>query len=319
MNGPSHARSGHNLSQIFQRPYLSLCQISNKYRSIADNRHFAMSLYYFLHILNRYAMGDDTNKSKNQFLYLVLGTYVIWVLATYFLEGRILTLIRPEAITDRIVYTIVANILIGILLALWVVRRGIQLQITTREFAGFRSLPRTIIALIIACVLGVIFFVLQHPVSSDPIILLNVYAQVFTGTVAEIAVCWVVVGATFEGVTRHYGRPASIIIGILVASVLFGVYHIGHSPPFNQPATIAFLSIIGVLTSLVYFIGRDVYATIVFHNFLGVFGVMQALSASGALASYRTPLIPLIVMAFISLIIFILTDVFYVRRGGNAP
>ena len=32
-----------------------------------------------------------------------------------------------------------------------------------------------------------------------------------------------------------------------------------------------------------FFLSRDIYATIVFHNFLGVFGVVQALAASGRL------------------------------------
>ncbi len=219
-------------------------------------------------------MGDDTTKSNRQFLYLALGTYVVWVLATYLLEGRILTLIRPEAVADRLVYTVVANIVIGIFLALWVVRRGLHLHVTTKESAGFRPLPRTIIAVVIGFGLGLAYFLVANPVSLDPIVLLNVYAQVFTGTVAEVAVCWVVIGATFEGLARKYGQMAGVVAGIIAASVLFGVYHIGHSPPFNQPATIAFLSLIGVVTSLVYFIGRDVYATIAFHNFLGVYGVM---------------------------------------------
>ena len=260
-------------------------------------------------------MVSDISKFKHGFLYLTLGAYFVWVLATYFLEGRILTLLRPEAVADRIVYIIVANILIGILLALWVARKGIRLQITTKESTGFRTIGRTIVAVIIGFILGLIFFLAQNPASLDPIILLNLYAQVFTGTVAEIAVCWVVIGASFEGFTRKHGRVVSIIVGIIVASILFGVYHIGHSPPFNQPMTIAFLSLIGVLTSLVYFIGRDVYATIAFHNFLGVYGVMQALSAAGALASYQTPRIPLIGFALVSLIVFILMDALYVRKA----
>lgn len=103
--------------------------------------------------------------------------------------------------------------------------------------------------------------------------------------------------------------------GIVIAAIFFGFYHIAHSPPFNQPQMMGFLALIGVLTGLVYFIGRDIYATMAFHNFLGVTGVMGTLNAAGALASYSTPIIPLIATASISLGLFIVGDLFIVRRS----
>jgi hypothetical protein len=42
--------------------------------------------------------------------------YLIWVIATYLLEGRILTFLRPEATVDRVVYTVIANFLVGIIM-----------------------------------------------------------------------------------------------------------------------------------------------------------------------------------------------------------
>jgi len=69
-----------------------------------------------------------------------------------------------------------------------------------------------------------------------------------------------------------------------------------------------------VVTSLVYFIGRDVYATMVFHNFFGCIGVMQSLSASGVLSAYSQPLFPVIGMAVVSFLIFVFVDRLYVRK-----
>lgn len=77
---------------------------------------------------------------------------------------------------------------------------------------------------------------------------------------------------------------------------------------------VAFLSIIGVVTSLVYFISRDVYATIAFHNFFGCIGVMQSLSLSGVLDAYSQPLFPVIGMAVVSLLLFVSVDLLYVRK-----
>jgi hypothetical protein len=45
---------------------------------------------------------------------LTIGLYLLWVLATYLLEGRIHTFLRPEALGARLSYALVANILIGI-------------------------------------------------------------------------------------------------------------------------------------------------------------------------------------------------------------
>src|SRR5918995_1064159 len=53
--------------------------------------------------------------------------YLLWVFATYLLEGRIHTLLRPEAMGARLSYALVANILIGIVgsaLVIRVVSRG---------------------------------------------------------------------------------------------------------------------------------------------------------------------------------------------------
>lgn len=256
-------------------------------------------------------------RGVSRILLIAFSTYLLWVLATYLLEGRILTLLRPEADVDRVIYTVVANIIIGSILALIVVRHALDTRITSLDSSGFRPFGKTIIAIVIAGVLGFILLIFLQPPSLDPVVLLNVYTQVFTVTIAEIAVCWAVIGSIIEGTLQKRGRILAITGGIIAASILFGIYHLGHSPPFNTGNMIAFLSLFGVVTSLVFFIGRDIYATMVFHNFFGSFGVMQSLDATGALARYTQPLFPVIGMAFVSLIVFVGVDVFYVRKKSG--
>jgi hypothetical protein len=258
--------------------------------------------------------GSPSPSVKSRVLIFAVITYLVWVLVTWLLEGRILTLLRPEAVIDRLTYTIVANIAIGIILALFVVRYAMAADIISLDTSGFRPLTRTIFAIIIAFILGLVLMILLNPPTLNPTVLLNVYAQVFTVTIAEIAVCWAVMGSISEGMVRNRGRIVAMIAGIIVASVLFGLYHFAHSPPFNQPGMVAFLSLFGVVTSLVYFIGRDIYATMVFHNFFGSYGVMQSLATAGILSSYAAPLYPIIGMAIVSIIIFIATDLLYVRK-----
>lgn len=247
-------------------------------------------------------------------LILSIAVYLVWVLATYLLEGRILTLLRPEATFDRFVYTIVANIIIGILISAWVLRLSLSSKVITLENLGFRSIPRTIIAVVIAFVTGLTFIVFQGLPSSDPIVILNAYAQMLTVSVAEIMICWAITGAIFENMFSSKSRVTSIIAGMISANVLFGLYHFGHSPPFNQINMVIFLMIIATLTSLIYFFGRDIYAAIIFHNFLGTTGVMEALERSGDLSTYVQPQYPLIIMGVISLAILAGVDILYIRK-----
>jgi FtsH-binding integral membrane protein len=170
-----------------------------------------------------------------------------------------------------------------------------------------------LITVVAGAVLGFVFYA-QNPPSMNPTVILNAYAQVLTATIAEILVCWAVVGATFESLTKRTAKAVSLVVGIIAASVLFGVYHFAHSPPFNTVGLVLTLTLVGVITSLFFFISRNVYGSIVFHNFLGIFGVLQALTASGNLTAYDQPMYPAYVLALVSVIIVIAADMRFVRR-----
>lgn len=111
------------------------------------------------------------------------------------------------------------------------------------------------------------------------------------------------------------GPAVSIVGAALVASLLFGLYHFAHSAPFNTPGMVALLSVIGLVTSAFFFIVRDIYATIVFHNCLGVFGVVQALAASDQLSAFADLQLPLLVMAAAAVAVLILLDWAILRRA----
>lgn len=114
---------------------------------------------------------------------------------------------------------------------------------------------------------------------------------------------------------RPRGRAVSVVGAALVASVLFGLYHFAHSAPFNTVEMVALLTVVGLVTSAFFFVARDVYATIVFHNFLGMFGVVQALSASGRLEAFTAVQAPLVVMALATVAVLALSDWMVLRKG----
>ena len=246
-----------------------------------------------------------------------LALFAVWTFATWVLEGRIGTLLRPEAVADRVAYALVANLLIGIVLALAVLGLLIRGGCLTRNAAGFA--PRTPSAprLTFALAMGIALFMLQGPPSLDPVVLLNAFCQVLVVSVAEVIVCWAVVGAVVEAVLKPHGRAVSIIGAAVAASAAFGIYHFAHSAPFNSIAMVALLSAVGLVTSGIFFATRDVYATILFHNFLGLFGVVQALVGSGQLSAYAAVQRPLVVMAAASHVVLALSDWILIRRPGG--
>lgn len=244
-----------------------------------------------------------------------LALFIVWAAATWFLEGRIETFLRPEAVIDRLLYAVVANLGIGIVGAMTILRLILHRRYLRREEAGFGSPTRSGIAVASGFVLGLAFYTLSGGPTSDPIVLTNAFAQVLVVSAAEVIVCWVVVGTVFEAAFRDLGRLIAVGMAAVVASVLFGAYHFSHSPPFNTVGMVAFLSVIGLITSLFFFLSRDVYGTVVFHNFLGVLGVVNALAAEGKLQA-MTELQPwLLATAATSVLVIVGVDRFIIRRA----
>lgn len=217
----------------------------------------------------------------------VVAVYVLWVLLTYRLEGRPRTLLRPHATRARLVYTLVANIVVGIVFSGWLLHSLVKERTVSAYAAGFARPNHILVTSAIGFLLGVVFLMLQRPRINQPVVLLNIYLQTWTVSVAEIMVCWVLVGSYAEALFSTRTIPLAVLPAAVLSSILFGLYHYAHSPPFNTPEMIIRLTGIGLITSLFYFLSRDVYGTIIFHNFFATFGVMQSLRTSDGLTTYR--------------------------------
>lgn len=257
---------------------------------------------------------SDSSLQRRTLTY-VAALYVVWVLLTWFLEGRILTLMRPDAAVDRVVYVVVANLLIGIVVAAWLVGRFLRYGVTTRRRLGSRRPVRAVLAASLGLGAGLFLYVVQGPPTMDPVVVLNGYAQVFAVSAAEVVVCWVVVGGAVEAVARGRGRFVGPVAGAVAASVLFGVYHFAHSPPFNTVSMVTLLTLVGLVTSLFYFGVRDIYGTVLFHNFLGTFGVLGALEASGNLNSFTELQPALLGTAAVAALLLVASDHLFLRRA----
>jgi hypothetical protein len=226
-----------------------------------------------------------------------LGLFALWVAVTWLLEGRIETFLRPDAMRDRAVYALLANVAVGTVAATLLLSRLVGGGRVALDRTGFGQRAGSPLALLAALALGLGFYAVQGAPSWNPIVLINAYAQVLVVTVAEIVVCWSLVGSTVEEALKPRGRLMSLTGAAVAASVAFGIYHYAHSGPFNTHGMVLLLSVVGLATGTFFLATRDIYATVVFHNFLGVFGVVNALVAAGRVAAIEQLSLPLLAMA----------------------
>jgi hypothetical protein len=79
---------------------------------------------------------------------------------------------------------------------------------------------------------------------------------------------------------------------------------------------IAMLTAVGVVTSAVFVLLRDVYGTIAFHNCLAVYGVLGTLVETGKVSRYAGLSAPLLITALASLAILIVARTLLLRDGA---
>jgi hypothetical protein len=241
----------------------------------------------------------------------------VWMLATYLLEGRIRTLLRPDATATRFAYTMIANVLIGTVAAALVIRVLMGgATVADPGTYGIAGPRRTLLMIILGVVLAGASLVAQRLPSWHPMVLANAFAQVLVVSIAEVLVCWAVLGGTVHNVLGP--GILSATLAILVAALAFGLYHFAHSPPFNAARMVLALSGVGVATGLVFFIGGDLYGTIIFHNALALRGVTEALGKAGRLEFYRRPQPALIATAIAATVVLATADLVLIRPLAGA-
>lgn len=249
---------------------------------------------------------------------LAIALFAGWTLATFLLEGRLLTLQRPAATQARLLYTLVANVLIGTLLASYVIRtvlrEGRAPVIFTHGLARRRRIAASVL---LGLGLGAAVLAVQGLPTWHPIVLVNTFLQVVVVSIAEVMVCWAILGTV---VRNSVGPgPRGMMAGLVAAALAFGLYHFAHSPPFNSLGMVGFLSIMGLVTGLYFFVARDLYGTVLFHNAVAVKGVTTALAETDRLEFYERLQWPLLVTGIGAVLVLILSDLLLMRPALTDP
>ncbi len=227
---------------------------------------------------------------------LAFLVYFAWVVATYIFEGRINEQLPSETVANVLLYFFIANVLIGIVLTIWTLQYLQRSDSITVSEAGFRDRRSSVLAILVGVVAGYLIYAGGlfgfAPSSLDPIVLFNGYIRALTVAIPSVLVCWALVGTAFAWLVRQKGRLLAAIVGTVVASLLFGLYHFAIGPPFNEVEVVVFSGmVIGVATSVFYFLSHNVYGTIAFITFQVMFGILHDAQNTGMLGSFTEPII----------------------------
>jgi hypothetical protein len=260
-------------------------------------------------------MSEQEVSSRNplKLIAIALSIYIIWVAATYLLEGRIHLFQKVDPI-GRMTYVVIANIAIGTVLSAIAIRYLLKAQLVKPEQLGLnKSRIRTAAVIASAAAGGLALFMLQNPRTLEPIVVFNVFMQALPVSIAEVMVCWALIGSSFESIAKNNNKRKiiSVIVGAIAASVLFGVYHYAHSPPFNQTSIVLFLMLPSIATAFTYFLGRDIYAAVIVQNFMGIFGVIANLPA---LEPFRQPMVLIYVLSAVSVAVLVISASVTLKR-----
>lgn len=211
-------------------------------------------------------------------------------------------------------YVVIANIAVGTVLSAIAIRYLLKAQLVKPKQLGLsKSRLRTVAIIASAAGGGLALFILQNPRTTEPIVVFNAFMQVLPVSIAEVIVCWALIGSSFESLAtkNNKGRIISVLVGAIAASVLFGVYHYAHSPPFNQTSIVLFLMLPSIATAVAYFFGRSIYAAVIVQNFMGIVGVLAGLPN---LEEYRQPMVPIYVLSAASIAALVISVSVMLKR-----
>jgi len=184
----------------------------------------------------------------------------IWVLEIYLFGGAVHLFTAPAG-PALALYTIVACILIGLVIPVFLIRRAFISGAVNMFQFGFRSLRRTISMAAITCLLLYGSFILFSPPGLGRVAFTQSFLLLLPTGIAAAMICWVIAGTHVQALVRYGGPVISIPAGIVVTGILFGLAMLMLVPAPRSPDLLSLYIGAGILMALFFFAVRDIYAT----------------------------------------------------------
>jgi hypothetical protein len=212
------------------------------------------------------------------------------------LEGNVRLFSRPDS-AGLVIYTLVACILIGSVVPLFLIRRSFLSGAVNLFQIGFRSAQRTVLACALTLAICSVAFVLFSPPGMDRQSFFRVFLLLLPSGIASAMVCWVLVGTHVQALVRGGGALASICAGVVVTTILFGIVPVVQTPGVLPQEMTLWNIGSGIIAALFFFSVRDVYATSIVATVLMVF----PMTAGTGIAYTGYAMAPVLFSAAISL------------------
>jgi hypothetical protein len=184
----------------------------------------------------------------------------IWVLEIYLFGGAVHLFTAPAALALTL-YTIVACILIGLVIPVFLIRRAFISGAVNMFQFGFRSLRRTISTVVLTCFLVYGSFLLLDPPGLGRSGFAMSFLLLLPTGISAAMICWVIAGTHVQALVRSGGPVISIPVGIVVTGLLFGLSMLVLVPAPRSPDLLSLYISAGILMALFFFAVRDIYAT----------------------------------------------------------
>jgi hypothetical protein len=203
--------------------------------------------------------------------------YTAWLLETFLLVGSIHTFERSDP-SGIFLYTIITCIITGIVAPLLYIRTTFISGVVNMFHIGFRSRRYTFLTCALTCSIGYGTVILFNPFGADRFAFLNAFILLLPGAIASVMVCWVLMGTHVQAFIRSGGALLSILVGIMVTAVLFGMTTFAYFPAVLQQDALISSVIIGIIAAIFFFAIREVYATSVVIGVCSVYSVADRIS-----------------------------------------
>lgn len=188
-----------------------------------------------------------------------LLVYLIWTLGTFLLAGLPRLFRQPEPVALGL-YTVLTCLAAGIILPLILLRRAFVSGTVNMFQLGFRSLHRTIVAVLVTLLVVAAVTLLANPYGADRPAFAAAFLLFLPTGMASVMVCWVLAGTHVQALVRGGGVAVSISVGVVVTAMLFGLTTLAQFPGAG-PDSLFWSLAAGLLAAVFFFSVRDIWAS----------------------------------------------------------